>query len=253
MIKQKRYERILSILNENHAVSIEELCDAMDVSKATVRRDLAYLDAQKLLKRTHGGAVTLVKSTIEDVPIAIRHRAHKPEKERIAKAALPLIHDGETIYVGTGTTMRLLASYLRAFSRLTVLTNDIGVAHEIAQNTTNGLIVSGGRLTPTTTSLVGDFAKHALCDLHVDIAFLSADAISADGFMDKNTDEVAIKRMMVQNASKSIMLCDQSKLNMHAFMTVCPLRAIDLTLIDGEIDPEIERTLLDAGMVMQSV
>lgn len=253
MIKQKRYERILDIINELHAVSIDEFCNRLNVSKATVRRDLIYLDEQKLLKRTHGGAVSLVKPAIEDLPIALRHRLYKSEKEHIAEAALDLIHDGDTVYIGTGTTMRLLAQRLRKFSHLTVLTNDIGVAYEVSQGTENGLIVSGGQLTPSTATLVGNFAEATLRDLSVDIAFMSVDAVSITGFMDLNTDEVAIKRLMLSNARKRIMLCDNSKFGREAFMTICPLSSVDLTITNNALDVELEQKLLNAGIVLQNV
>lgn len=253
MIKQKRYERILNIIEEQNAVSIDDFCDQLGVSKATVRRDLIYLDEQKLLRRTHGGAVSLVKPAIEDVPISLRHRMFTSEKERIASEALTHIEDGTTVYIGTGSTTRELARHLRAFSQLTVLTNDIGVAYEVSQNTKNGLIMSGGSLKPSTATLVGSFAEYALRDFHVAVAFLSADAVTPNGFMDHNTEEVAIKRMMINKAKKSVMLCDQSKFGRDAFMTVCPLSGVSLTITNDELDPELEKELLDNGISLKNV
>lgn len=253
MIKQKRYERILEIINEQHAVSIDDFCDQLGVSKATVRRDLIYLDEQKQLKRTHGGAVSLVKPAIEDVPISMRHAMFRNEKERIALAALEMIRDGTTVYIGTGSTTRELASHLGSFSKLTVLTNDIGVAYEISQNTTNSLIVSGGKLRASSASLIGPFTENTLRDLQVELAFMSADSISMDGFMDLNIEEVSIKRLMLKNARTSIMLCDQSKFNHDAFMTICPLSGVDLTITNDELDPEIEKGLRDNGITLRTV
>lgn len=253
MIKQKRYEKILEIIGEQHAVSIDDFCDRLGVSKATVRRDLMYLDEQHLLKRTHGGAVSLIKPAIEDVPIALRHRINRSEKKRIALAAMGLIRDGSTVYIGSGSTTNELASHLNAFSQLTVLTNDVGVAHEISQNTRNGLIMSGGILKPATGALIGTFAENTLRDLQVDIAFLSADAVTPDGFMDNSLEEVAIKRMMIGNARKRVMLCDQSKFKHSAFVTICPLSGVDLTITNDELDPELEKELLDRGIELQEV
>lgn len=253
LIKQKRYERILHIIEEQHAVSIEDICDQLGVSKATVRRDLIYLDEQKLLKRTHGGAVSFVKPAIENVPLALRHQRNTSEKARIAHACLQQIQDGSTLYIGSGSTMRELSSQLHCFSKLTILTNDIGVANEISQNTTNHLIVSGGMLKQSTATLVGTLAENSLKDLRVHTAVLSADSISAEGFMDLNTEEVAIKRMMIKQSDRSIMLCDQSKFGQKAFMTICPLTDIDLAITNDELEPEYERALVDAGLVLQSV
>ncbi len=254
MIKQKRYEKILEIVNELSVVSIDEFCSRLDVSKATIRRDLIYLDESKQLKRTHGGAVSLVKPALEDVPISLRHRMFKEEKETIAQAALEMIRDGSTIYVGAGTTMRELAIRLDAFTKLTVLTNDIGVAYEISQRTSNDLLVAGGVLKKPTASLVGSFTENTLRDLYVDIAFMSSDSVKVkSGFMDYNIDEVAIKRLMIANSRKCVMLCDQSKFHNNAFMSICPISAVDLTIINGELDPELEQKLLDEGMTLRLV
>lgn len=251
LIKQKRYEKILDIVQEHHAVSIDDFCELLDVSKATIRRDLIYLDQQKLLKRTHGGAVSLIKPAIEDVPISLRHGMYRDEKERIAQAAVKLIRDGSTIYIGSGSTMRELAAHLADYSQLTILTNDIGVAYEVSQKTRNGLIMSGGMLKPCTATLVGSFAENTLRDLQVETAFMSADAITPEGFMDLSVEEVSIKRMMIHNARRSIMLCDQSKFQSDAFMTICPLSGIDLTITNGEIDPELEKQLVDKGLQLR--
>ncbi|MDL2318849.1 DeoR/GlpR family DNA-binding transcription regulator [Eubacteriales bacterium OttesenSCG-928-A19] len=253
MIKQKRYERILEIINEQHAVSIDDFCDQLGVSKATVRRDLIYLDEQKQLKRTHGGAVSLVKPVIEDVPISMRHAMFHNEKERIAQAAYDMIRDGITVYIGTGSTTRELASRLGDFSKLTILTNDIGVAYEISQNTSNSLIVAGGKLRPSSASLIGPFTENVLRDLQVELAFMSADSVTVDGFMDLNIEEVSVKRLMIKNARKSVMLCDQSKFNHNAFMTICPLSGVDLTITNDELDPEIEKGLRDNGIELHTV
>lgn len=235
-------------------VSIDDFCTRLDVSKATVRRDLIYLDENKLLKRTHGGAVSLVKPALEDVPISLRQRMFKEEKGAIADAALQMIQDGDTVYIGAGTTMRELALRLDAFTKLTIVTNDVGVAYDISQRTSNALIVAGGVLKKSTASLVGSFTESLLKDLYVDIAFMSCDSIQPEtGYMDANIDEVAIKRLMIQNARKSVMLCDQSKFLASAFMSICALSAVDLAITNGELDPELERQVLEKGMVLRLV
>lgn len=251
MIKQKRYERILGIVQAQHAVSIDEFCEQLDVSKATIRRDLIYMDSQRLLKRTHGGAVSLVKPAATDIPIAMRHSRNKEDKERVAQQAATYIEDGMTIYVGTGSTMLELAEQLKGFSNLTVITNDIGVAGAVSA-TQNRLLVPGGMLKAATSTLAGAFTEGMLRDLHVDIAFMSADAVCNDGFMDFSMDEVAIKRQVLQNARKSIMLVDKSKFGGDAFMVICPLKAIDLTIASQPIVQVDVQQLMDNGLRLQT-
>lgn len=253
MIKQKRYEKILDILQGQHAVSIEELCNQLAVSMATVRRDLIYLDEQKMLKRTHGGAVSVIKPAIESVPITMRNRMYKPQKARIARAAVDLIRDGSTIFVGAGSTMQELAALLGNFSHLTVVTNDVGVAYAVSQTTANRLIVSGGTLKPATSSLSGSFAENTLRDLRMELAFLSTAAVTAQGFMDLDIEEVVLKRMVIKNARRTVMLCDQSKFHAEAFMNICPLSTIALTLTNDDLDPQLEKRLQDGGITLQVV
>lgn len=253
MIRQKRYEQILHIIEAQHAVSIDEICDRLGVSRATVRRDLIFLDGQKLLKRTHGGAVSLVKTAIDDVPISLRHQRNSNEKTSIARAALEQIRDGATLYVGAGSTMQELAAQLHLFSHLTILTNDIGVAHEISQHTTNRLIVTGGMLKPSTATLSGSLVENTLKDMRVHTAFMSADAVTIDGFMELDIEEASVKRTIISRADRTIMLCDQSKFHQRAFMSICPLDAVDLTITNDELDPDLERQLMDAGLILQNV
>ncbi|MDR0929135.1 MAG: DeoR/GlpR family DNA-binding transcription regulator [Oscillospiraceae bacterium] len=253
-MKPKRYEQILRIVDAQRVVSIEELCDQLGVSKATIRRDLIYLDEKQQLKRTHGGAVSLVRPATDDVPIAIRHRIHKEAKEQIALAALTLIHEGSTLFIGSGTTLQGLAARLNSFSKLTIVTNDVGVAYEVAHRTANHLIVTGGKLRPATATLCGSQTEAMLRDMHVHTAFLSADsALPGRGFMDVNIEEVAIKRAMIAGAQSSVMLMDCSKFRAGAFVSICPLSDVDHTITNADIDPEIEQALVADGMKLHKV
>ena len=252
MIKQRRYEIILELVDKMRIVPIDDFCEKLGVSRATVRRDLIYMDEAKMLKRTHGGAVSLVRQAMEDVPVSMRQRMFKEEKGRIADAAAEMIQDGTTIFIGSGTTLRELALRLVEFRKLTVLTNDIDVAYDISQRTSNDLIVTGGMLKQSTATLVGSFTEGILRDLHVETAFLSADSAKPKtGFMDKNINEVMIKRLMIKNAAKSVMLCDQSKFSSSAFATICPFSGVDLTITNGEMDPKLEHELQEEGMALR--
>ena len=252
MIKQKRYEMIMELVDKMRIVPIDDFCEKLGVSRATVRRDLIYMDEANMLKRTHGGAVSLVRQALEDMPVSMRQRMYKEEKGRIADVAAGMIRDGSTIFIGSGTTLRELALRLRDFRKLTVLTNDIDVAYDISQRTSNDLIVAGGILKQPTATLIGSITEDILRDLHVETAFLSADSAKPKtGFMDKNINEVMIKRLVIKNSTKSVMLCDQSKFSANAFATICPFSGVDLTITNGEMDPKLEHELQEEGMTLQ--
>ena len=248
MLKAERYRKILNHLQEQGTATITDLCGILDVSRATARRDLVELDRENLLERKHGGAVAIEKSSAADIPLALRRHIQKEEKIRIAKAAVAYIKEGNTLYLGAGTTTREVAVLLKNFRRLTVLTNDIAVAMEVSV-TENQLIVTGGVLKKSSMTLLGHFTERILNELHVDIAILSMDAVDpANGFMDYNTDEIIIKRLMIQNADKCIMLCDHSKFFRTALVKVCPLADADLLITGDTLDPDYKQRLMDGDV-----
>ncbi len=254
ILRPERYERIIQLVNEKGIISTGELCNALNVSKATIRRDVTVLDAENQIKKTHGGAMVLTKLATQELPISLRKFMHKEEKARIAIAALESINDGDTIFINSGTTTFELAAKLSVFKNLTVLTNDINIAAEVATNTENALIVTGGELKKSTATLMGMFTERMLQELHVDKSFISADAVSLEsGYMDYNTEEIPIKRIMIKNARELIMLCDHSKFENAAFMSICPLNAANLTITGKEIDPVIAQKMFDAGIILKVV
>ena len=173
---------------------------------------------------------------------ALRHADYR------AEAAVHLIREGSTIYIGAGTTGHALASKLGCFHHLTVLTNDIDVAHEISY-TDNVLIMTGGQLKPHSQTLYGFFAELTLRDLNVDTAFMIVDAVDLDnGFMDYNVDEVSLKRLVIQNAKQCIMLCDAAKFQISALVNVCRLNDVQTVVTNAEADPVYLQRLQNAGI-----
>ena len=149
MLKPERYEKIVQMVNQRGSATVEELAAELNVSKATIRRDLLHLGEDRMLQRTHGGATKYDKTLTAEVPIYLRIHMQKEEKERVAAQAVRLIQEGATIYIGAGTTGRALAAQLGRFHDLTVVTNDIDVAKEVqnavynAIENTSGLAVEG--------------------------------------------------------------------------------------------------------------
>lgn len=248
MLKLERYEKILKIVNQDGIATVEELAAELNVSKATIRRDLVQLGEDKALLRTHGGAMKYDRALTSEVPIYLRVHMQKEEKEHVAAEAAKLVYEGATIYVSAGTTGRALASQLSQFQHLTVITNDIDVAKEISC-TENTLIVIGGQLKSSSSTLYGFFAEEMLKELCMDIAFLTADGINMDkGFMDFGVDEIAIKRQIISGARHSVMMCDISKFERPALMNICPFTAVDTVITNEATDPAKITILREAGL-----
>lgn len=248
MLKPERFDKIVHLVGERGIVTVDELCKSLNASKATVRRDLLELDEAKMLTRTHGGAIAVNKSLTEEVPIYLRTHMRKEEKERIAAVAVGLINDGETIYIGAGTTARALARHLVDFHRLTVLTNDIEVASVVAR-TDNSLIVVGGELKKSSFTLLGIFAESVLSELHVDSSFMAVDAVDLkNGFMDFGMDEVSVKRIVIKNSKKNVMMCDSSKFKNSAFISICPISGADVVITNSDLEQEKVNTIQNEGV-----
>ena len=248
MLKLERPQKIVAYIKEHGASTVDDLSAVTHASLATIRRDLTQLAQEKAILRTHGGAVIYHQPAAEDLPLDVRRQMHQEEKERVAEAAVHLIREGSTIYIGAGTTGNALASKLGCFHHLTVLTNDIDVAHEISY-TDNVLIMTGGQLKPHSQTLYGFFAELTLRDLNVDTAFMIVDAVDLDnGFMDYNVDEVSLKRLVIQNAKQCIMLCDAAKFQISALVNVCRLNDVQTVVTNAEADPVYLQRLQNAGI-----
>lgn len=250
MLKPERYERIVQLVNTKGTATVEELSEELNVSKATIRRDLVQLGQDKVILRTHGGAMKCDRSITAEVPIYLRIHMQKQEKERVGAAAAQVISEGDTIYIAAGTTGRMLATQLHRFRHLTVVTNDIDIAREVSF-TENSLIVVGGQLKHSSSTLVGFFAEEMLRELRVDIAFMAADAVDMDkGFMDFSVDEISLKRQVLAIADKSVMMCDISKFEKPAFVNICPFSSVYAMVTNEETDPEKIAAIREMGVMV---
>lgn len=248
MLKPERYAKIVQIVNERGSATVEELSEALDASKATIRRDLLKLEEDRAILRTHGGAMKCSHFLTTEVPVYLRINMQKEEKELVGAAASHLVEEGSTIYISAGTTGRMLASNLHRFHHLTVVTNDIEIAREIAA-TDNDLLVIGGHLKDSSSTLCGFFSEQMLQQLHFDIAFMAADAVDMQkGFMDFNTDEIGIKRLALSSAAKNVMMCDACKFNQPGFVNICSFDAVYAVVTNDSTDPAVVAELKENGV-----
>ncbi|WP_434688604.1 DeoR/GlpR family DNA-binding transcription regulator [Hungatella sp. SB206] len=239
IIPAGRLQKIMEYMKEHGSVQIKELADYLDVSDATVRRDLDDLDTQGLLVRTHGGAVRKNDNTSsfewqhnEKLTIMLH------EKKQIAKLAASFVHEGDTILLDSGTTTYYLASELSDIPNLTVITYDLFIGGNLVLHPTSTMIVTGGiRRQGYNNVLLGSMVEDYVRNIRVDKAFLGADAIDVDfGISNTNVMEASIKRLLVQAGKQVILIGDHSKMGRMALIKVCDLTDIDGVIIDKAID-----------------
>ena len=249
MTGNERRATIVTMLEARGRVSIAEVSRLTEVSEMTIRRDLEALEHEGILKRTHGGAVSVISLSYEP-PYIIRKESNRSAKSRIAQRASEMLSEGETVILDVGTTAVAIAQALKARVNLTVLTSNLWAAAILADEKGIVLMVTGGTARARERSLVGSLATRAFSDLVFDVFFLSVAGVHPEfGITDYNMEEAQVKREAIRAAQRRIVVADSSKLGKVAFAKICGLDQIDMIITDNEAPEEIA-ALKSAGIEM---
>jgi DeoR family transcriptional regulator of aga operon len=238
-----RRAKILDQLEEAGHVTTHSLSEIFKVSEVTIRNDLLHFEKKGLLHRTRGGALRDLRVNI-DHDLREKSRKHLMEKQKIAKKARELINDGDTIILDSGTTTQEIAKRFADVSDLTVITNGLNVAAEIARNQNVRLIMPGGILRRNSLSQVGSMAENSLRQYNCDKLFLGVDGIdSSYGISTPNFEEAHLNSVMIDIAQELIVVTDSSKFLKKCFAFIAPVSKISILITDKNI-PESEYTQL---------
>ncbi len=240
-----RRSKILAYLKDVRRASTRTLSMEFGVSEVTIRNDLALLERDGALQRSHGGAE--IRAALQDeLSFADRRHLHMHEKQKLARAAARLVRKGETILLDNSTSAYQLAQLLVDKTDLRVVTNGFPVAASLAHCSGIEVVLLGGILRHDTASLVGPFAPQMLESLHADCAFVGAGGLSiARGLTDADVREVEVKRAMVHAADRLVALVDASKFGREAFLTFAALDDLDTLVTDGPIATEMTEKLAE--------
>jgi len=246
MLAEERRAILINALRDTGYIQVTELADDLDISAATIRRDLTLLEKEGFCVRKRGGAIRTSQSTTLELPYEVKRQRNVEEKQHIAREALNLIENGDTIILDSGSTTYALAQLLSQKERLTVVTNDLNIAVTLAANPKIYLVCTGGIARANVFALQGAQVESIISDLRVDKTFLGADAIHSDGTIGNvNIEEVAIKRAMIASASQVILLADSSKFEVAGFANVCDLEDIDLLITDKNVTNDAKKVLAE--------
>ena len=218
----EREKQILEILLKEKKATVHRLAGALYVSEPSVRRDLAALEKQNLIKRIHGGAV-LEESALSKnkIPFLIREYEQSDAKAAIAQKAMDLIHDNDVIFLDASTSCYYLIPFLATKTGLTVITSGIKALTKLAEYGIH-TISTGGTLLPDCLALVGEDAYKTIETYHADIAFFSCRGVSGDGYLtDISPEENNVRKRMIQHAKKSYLLCAGEKMGKQYFHNLC--------------------------------
>lgn len=238
----ERRDYVMKAVIIDGKVEIEKLSEELEVSPMTIRRDLDQLEEEGRVIRIHGGAV-LPQPIIAETPFSTKESRRNVEKKQIAKKAISLVKEGQTIILDSGTTTLEIARLLVTFNQLTVITNDIKIAAELMESSLK-VIVTGGEIQNGVGALYGPLTHRVLKDIHVDLFFLGAHAIDVESGITAPTFEKAyIKQLMIQAAETTWLVSDISKVKQKSFSKVCGLNELSGYIADDGITPEMKEEL----------
>jgi DeoR/GlpR family transcriptional regulator of sugar metabolism len=253
---RERQEHIARLIEEHGRVRVIDLATRFGVSAVTIRKDLFVLEGEHRLVRTHGGAIAVDRSRPE-LSFDIRERLQADEKLRIGSAGAALVHDGESIVMDASTTALSVARHLKArggWSQLTVITNGLRLAAELAGHPGIMVLMLGGRVRWEALSVVGQLGDGLFSRINVQKAFLGAAGFTVEsGLADATDEEAQIKRSMVGAAREVIAIVDRTKWERAAFATFCPTDKISVVLTDDGAPDAMVEALAGRGVEVRLI
>lgn len=248
---RERQQHIARLVEEHGRVRVSDLAGRFGVSEVTVRKDLLALEAVGQVVRTHGGAISPQVSRPE-AAFEVRERLQADEKAAIGAAAAAIVEDGEAIVFDASTTALATARALKtrgSWAQLTVITNGLRIASELAGSPGIRVLMLGGWLRWEALSLVGPLGDGVFSRVNVQKAFIGAAGFAlGSGLSDATEEEAQIKRAMVHAAKEVIAIVDHTKWDRTAFATFCHLDQITAVLTDTGAPSDLVETVRGRGI-----
>lgn len=239
----ERQEQLQHFVEMRQRVSIEQICQQFSISMATARRDLDALAKNGKIQRIHGGAIA-ARSAPPEPPLTLRSTEQAEEKRRIGRAAASLVSDGETIFLGSGTTVLEIAYCLREHHQVTVITNSLLAMNALAGLPEIHLIGLGGILRASEMSFIGHITEQALAELRVDKVFMGIRALDIkNGLTNDYLPETQTDRAILSIGRQVIVAADHSKCDRVSTSFVAPISVINTFVTDAQTTPEFLASL----------
>lgn len=247
----ERQEQIAQLVADAGRVRVADLAAQFGVSPVTIRKDLLVLEGESRLVRTHGGAIAPRGSNRPEPAFEVRERLQRDEKWRIGAAAAALVEDGDSIVFDASTTALYVARHLkeRSWHQLTVVTNSIRIALELAGHPGITVLMLGGRVRSEALSVVGPLGDGVFRRVNVQKAFVGAVGLTMEaGLSDAMEEEAQIKRSMVAAARETYALVDHTKFGRTASATFCRTDRLTGILTDEQAPVEMIEALRALGV-----
>ena len=229
MYQKERVDKILKILRENGYVNVKYLCDEIGYSKATINRDLNYMEKRKLVVRSYGG-VELVEK--QDIPLVFRYHKMKAEKKRICKAAAELVKDGDVIFIDPSSTTEYITPYLVDKNNIVVITSNIAIVAYLSDFSNIKTVCLGGEIFEPPSMLGGDLCVKNAMEYKADKFFFSTHGINDNGEIGGSGIYNLLTNVMARNSKEVIYLVDHEKVNLASKSVVMTVDSVDIIVTD---------------------
>lgn len=240
----ERRQYILAQLMEQGSVTVSGLSEELGVTSVTARADLAALEQEGMLVRTHGGATPAHHPKIFE-----RLQSGRQRKEKIARAAAEMIQDGDTVIISAGTTAAMIPKYLLGRRDVHIVTNNTLLLNFARNNPQLRITLIGGEFRASEEGMVGPMALAALDQFHVSKAFIGIDGASAkQGFTAHFLESAVLVRKMAEQADQVIAIGHSSKFGKHGFARILPFGGVDVLVTDSGLDRKFQAKLSEAGV-----
>ncbi|SON57267.1 HTH-type transcriptional regulator UlaR [Hartmannibacter diazotrophicus] len=249
MHERERHRIILSAVQEKPMVTVAELVDLTESSEATIRRDIAALHVQKRLRRVRGGAEALSPPQFVGLagrPFSVNATKHAREKQAIAREAVALCEDGESIIINGGTTTFQMVHFL-ANRRLQVFTNSFPIAEHLLKHSKNTVMLSGGVIYREQNIILSPFENDVTRNFWARRMFMGAQGLGPLGLMETDPLLIQAEQKLVDQADELVVLADSSKFRQRSSLILCGLKRIATVITDSGIEDRDAAMLENAG------
>jgi len=244
MLPKKRKQQIVDLVEDRNGCSVDELADEIEVSSATIRRDLQDLEERKLIERTHGGATPVIS---HGKPYEKRKVQYIDQKRSIAERAVEEIREGQVIFFDSGSTLVELAKRVPESLSITAVTRMPAVTYKLAERD-HEVALTGGTYQKEGHSCVGPWADNRVKQINADLLFLGTDGIDENGVTARDIQQSQIKRTLIDNARRVVLLADHSKFDkQHAYQFGLH-SSIDVLITDSTVPESVREGISSAGV-----
>lgn len=253
MLSEQRYKEILNLLDREGSIKASTLCTIFKASRETIRRDLETMESKGMIRRIHGGAMKLeapqersqVYTSFDE-----RKAEHFSYKEEVANEAANYISEGQAVALDSGTTALALARVIKErFHSLTVVTNSLAVANELANAEGITLVMTGGIYRSDEEAFVSDIATLIFSKINIDIFFLTTCGISVErGITYQRMDEVLVQNKMMEASERTVVIADSSKFGVNSLVKMCGIEEVSLIITDSKAPKEQVKAFEKAGV-----